>query len=152
MKKDIVFVCSGNTCRSPIAEYIFRNLLIQNGLSNDFNSLSAGLFTYKDLPATELAIEAMKELGIDITRHRSQPLTQSIVDRSHAIVCMTQEHHMLVINKFSDVTTKCYMMSHPDVVDVHDPFGGRLDDYRRTRDIIQTNLNNIFKIFCENDN
>lgn len=152
MKKDIVFVCSGNTCRSPIAEYIFRDLLIQNGLSNDFNSLSAGLFTYKDLPATELAIESMTEIGIDISCHRSQPLTQSIVDRSHAIVCMTQEHHVLVINNFSDVSTKCYMMSHPDVVDVHDPFGGRLDDYRRTRDIIQTNLNNIFKIFCENDN
>ena len=152
MKKDIVFVCSGNTCRSPIAEYIFRDLLIKNGISDYFNSVSAGLFTYNDLPATELAIESMKEIGIDISCHRSQPLTQSIIDRSYAIVCMTQEHRELVINRFLNIGTRCYMMSHPDVIDVHDPFGGSLDNYRQTRDIIQSNLNNIFNIFCKYDN
>lgn len=152
MKKDIVFICSGNTCRSPIAEYVFKDYVTRQHLLYDFQVSSAGLAVCPNMPAAKNAIAVMQEIGIDISHHRSRQLTQSIVDMSDAIICMTHDHHTFVINNFTNTHDKCYMISYPNVVDVHDPFAGTLDDYRHTRDVIRTNIDNILNILISDDN
>ena len=83
----IVFICTGNTCRSPMAEGFFRALggEEKTGLA----ALSAGMYTSDGLPASGNAVTAAAELGADITSHRSRMLTPELAREAKYLVCMT---------------------------------------------------------------
>lgn len=126
---NIVFVCTGNTCRSPMAQALAIQQAQKQGL--DCHIISAGLAAYRDAGASENAIEAMREIGVDISGHRSQPLTPSIIRQADIIVPMTDQHRQLLT-----------AMGVPaeklrSIGEIPDPYGGDLDVYRQCRDTLQ---------------
>ena len=100
----IIFICTGNTCRSPMAEGLFRahGGEEQTGLA----AASAGLFTQDGMPASQNAITAAKELGADITGHRSRMLTPDLAHEARYLVCMTGAHYDRLCELFPTARTR----------------------------------------------
>lgn len=122
----IVFLCTGNTCRSPMAEGFFRQLGGEE--KTKLQAASAGLFTADGLPVSENAVVAAAELGADIRAHRSQMLTAALAEEARYLVCMTRAHYDRVLEMFPQVEDKLFTLSSTDI---SDPFGGNLDTYRQ---------------------
>ncbi|MDR3767473.1 MAG: low molecular weight protein arginine phosphatase [Butyricicoccus sp.] len=131
----IVFLCTGNTCRSPMAEGIFRAL--DGEQKTGLQAASAGIFTVDGLPASENACTAAAELGADLSGHRSRVLTSQIVTDAKYLVCMTGAHYDRVLAEFPDAESKLFTLFPQDI---SDPFGGDLDTYRRCAAQIRTGV------------
>lgn len=134
----IIFICTGNTCRSPMAEGLFRahGGEEQTGLA----AASAGLFTQDGLPASDNAVTAAKELGADISAHRSRMLTHEMAQSARYLVCMTGAHYDRVCELFPDCADKVFTLTQRDV---SDPFGGDLETYRRAAAEIDEGVRSI---------
>ena len=122
--KTVLFVCTGNTCRSPMAQALFN---AKNPKPEQFTAVSAGLYTCDDLPASENAIQAMAEMGIDLSHHKSRILTEEIAAQADYIVCMTAVHYDRLIHAFPAYESKIFTIAPHDI---SDPFGGNLETYR----------------------
>ena len=123
----IIFLCTGNTCRSPMAEGLFRahNGEEKTGLA----ALSAGMYASDGLPASGNAVTAAAELGADITSHRSRMLTPELAREAKYLVCMTGAHYDRLCELFPDCADKIFTLLPEDI---SDPFGGDLATYRRS--------------------
>ena len=135
---NIIFICTGNTCRSPMAEGLFRahGGEEQTGLT----AASAGLFTQDGVPASENAITAAKELGADISAHRSRMLTPEMAQNARYLVCMTGAHYDRLCEMFPDCADKVFTLLQTDI---SDPFGGDLETYRRAAAQIDEGVRSI---------
>lgn len=137
--KTILFVCTGNTCRSPMAVGLVGKTL---GKKRNIEIKSAGVIAPNGLPASSNAVSVMKELDIDISKHCTQPLTKELVGEAHLVFVMTQIHKLEVINFLEKHGKEVYLVREfdPEVhhanMDVADPIGKSIDVYRHCRDEI----------------
>lgn len=118
----ILFVCTGNTCRSPMAEGIFRKILSDKNIDN-IECSSAGLFAMTGDDAAQNAVKACERFGVDISSHRARRITAYILDETDKFVCMTKEHA---------ASLSMYVPSEKVLVlgeGVSDPYGGNLEEY-----------------------
>lgn len=127
----IVFLCTGNTCRSPMAEGFFKALGGEE--KTGLQAESAGLYTTDGLPASENAIIAAKEHGADISGHHSRQLTDEIVGGAKYLVCMTGAHYDRLVAAFPQAEDRIFMLAGKDI---SDPFGGDLEIYRHAAEEI----------------
>jgi protein-tyrosine phosphatase len=132
----VLFVCTGNTCRSPMAETLFRTMAAERlGCRPDEIErhgvvvASAGLAAWGGGPASSGALETMREMGADLSHHESQPLTESLVAQADVILTMTSAHRAAVLTQFPEAGGRVAMLS-PERRDVLDPVGGTLETYR----------------------
>ena len=130
---NVLFVCTGNTCRSPMAEAIARAAIARRGWTH-VRVDSAGISAAWDAPAAENAIAAAAEHGLDLTGHRSQPLTPELVAWADLVLAMSASHLVGVRELAGEVDDKAALLTEfagagADAVD--DPFGGSIDSYRR---------------------
>lgn len=135
MAKSILFVCTGNTCRSPMAEGLFRSLLSERLNcredelpSRGFQVGSAGVAALPGAPASPNALEVLDQAGIDLTGHTSQPVTEQLVAWADLVLTMTSRHLSAVVGAFPDSSNKVQLLCPEG--DVADPFGGSLRDYQ----------------------
>ncbi len=131
--KNILFVCSGNTCRSPMAEGYLNSL----GLS-DINALSCGFGDGGD-SVNEKSSEAMLSLGVDISGHKSRPISLEILSLSDNIYCMAEGHRTAIL-RTGISEDKVFLLGGG----IADPFGGDSELYRKTRDKIVDAIDEIF--------
>lgn len=137
----VTFVCTGNTCRSPMAERLFLHAIQAEGKPiNELKAISAGVSAFEGSLPSANAVKALRDCGLDISNHLSQSLTQSIVDQSFVIFCMTDIHKRIVLEEFSLDVDKVYMLREflHGVKDknIADPFGQNLEVYKGCRDNI----------------
>jgi protein-tyrosine-phosphatase len=141
----ILFVCTGNTCRSPLAESIARRILADSGKDNVIVE-SAGTNAWNGSPASDAAILIGVERNIDLSGHRSRRLTEEMLRASDLVLVMAPEHLGRV--REIDPTANVYLLGGYASEDVSphaiaDPFGGDLDDYRATADALEQELKAI---------
>lgn len=124
-----LFVCTGNTCRSPMAAACMRQALDERHM--DDNVMSAGLAA-DGSPAAENAVTVMGEIGVDISSHRSKPLTIQMCNKAECIVVMTAMHKAVLVN--AGVDAERVIVLADENGGIADPYGGDIDCYRQTRD------------------
>lgn len=133
----VMFVCTGNTCRSPMALGVLRSMLDKRGVSN-VRVTSSGTGTLDGYPASTNSIQAAKVHGIDISDHHAQVLTPELVETSDLILALAYGHYQHIAQEFPEAIDKLFMVkSFPDQdpspeLSVKDPIGMDYDDYLRT--------------------
>lgn len=133
---NILVVCTGNTCRSPMAEGILNNVLSNYGEKyKDVEVQSAGLFTMDGLSPSKEAIVAMKEYGIDIKDYSSNQITRDMINNADLILTMTSNHKKSILKSIPNVKDKVYTLkeyAYGIKEDVLDPYGQSIDVYKKT--------------------
>ena len=136
----VLFVCSGNTCRSPLAEELAKVKFAAAGLQVE-EVASAGAHCGFGDPISVNAAAALAERGI-ISFRRSQPITQNLADRYDLIITMTWQHKS-ALAPFVDADKLYSMRELTPLGDIPDPYGGSMDDYRKCADVIDKSLDYV---------
>ena len=131
--KRVLFVCTGNTCRSPLAEAIARKAAGERGIDAEF--ASAGTDAWEGGPASDASLLVGIERGLDLTMHRSRRLTEQVVADSDLILAMSP-HHLAVLRELG-AGDRAHLLSdyasgELGGAGITDPFGGDLEAYRVT--------------------
>ncbi len=130
----LLFVCTGNSCRSVMAEGLLKQLLKERG-RNDVQVLSAGTNALNGIPPTLETIQVMKARGVDVSRHTGQQLTPELVQHADAIFCMEQFHRDLVEGMDEASRGKLFLLKEfnaprpPQDPDIPDPIGRPVEVY-----------------------
>jgi len=129
----VLFVCTGNSCRSPMAEGILKNMLQKRGIKH-IQVSSAGTMAPHHMPPTNYAIITTVEKGVDIASHRSQPLTEDMAESADLILVMENSHKRFVKNLSPLSREKTFLLKkfgkRGRSLEVADPIGSDLEIYR----------------------
>lgn len=134
---NVLFVCTGNTCRSPMAAALFNKIATEKDL--DVRIESAGIFAEEGAPASTEAIIVMKEYDIDLLGHHAQPINTELLEKSDVILTMTAAHKML-LEQYAE--GKVFTLSeYADLDDdIDDPYGGDVEEYKECADELYNTL------------
>jgi len=142
----VVLVCTGNTCRSPMAEVMMRKMAAEKlgcpAAELDQHGVvitSAGIAAAAGCDASSEAVEVMKEKGLDLAKHESQPLTEKLVRHADVIFTMTSGHCRAILRRWPEVSSRIHTL-RPDGGDIHDPIGGSTVLYHQCAEQIEDAL------------
>ena len=151
--KTILFLCTGNVCRSPMAEGLFRHAVKGRG---EFRILSAGLGAMDGQSPTNHSVQAMREIGIDISHQRSRALTAELVRSADLILGMTHSHTDTVALLYPSAAEKTFLLREFDETlepyekDISDPIGSPYHIYVECRDQIEQGIVTLLKFMEQN--
>ncbi|GMA50917.1 protein-tyrosine-phosphatase [Alicyclobacillus contaminans] len=137
----LLFVCTGNTCRSPMAAFLAQREVSERGL--DWVIQSAGLYAMPGQPLSSLAADALTRRGVPLQAHQAQPVTAELVAWADAILVMTAAHEWDLLRRFPEAAGKTarlgrFLADAPPaaavICDIVDPFGGADAEYEACAD------------------
>lgn len=166
MIKTILFVCTGNTCRSAMAEGIFKKMLNERAEDNTrLNIISAGIFALSGINPTSEAISVMFEQGIDISQHHAQGLQEELIKKADIILVMTNKHKEYIHKEFPFAQSKTFLLNkftlnnksesnqnNEKNYEIIDPIGRKIEFYRIVARELKKSLEKILDKILEENN
>ncbi len=149
--KNILFVCTGNSCRSVMAEGLFKRAVAER--KNDFKVSSAGVSAMDGYPSTLETIRAMKQQGIDVAGHQSRRLTRELVEEADHIYVMEKVHRDMIFSCWPEAISKVCLLtdyspaSYEAGTNVPDPIQNSDDFYRQVLKMIDGCVQKIVVTF-----
>lgn len=150
LPKTILFVCTGNTCRSAMARGIFRKMLKEVEKEN-IKLTSAGTIALPGMKPPREVEEVMKGEGIDISHHQATPLTRNLIEEADLILVMDRCHRKTILKMSPGASQKTFLLKEfsPDpgegALDISDPLGGSLRTYEKAFREIKRCLEELLK-------
>ena len=142
----ILFVCTGNTCRSPLSEAIARKIAIERGLT-DVEAMSAGTSAHDETPASDGSLLVGLERNMDLGGHRAQTLNRDLVRQADLILAMGPHHlerAMALGGEGKSHMLTAYASHAASGTAISDPFGGDLEGYRETYRELEREIRRLF--------
>lgn len=154
MKRRVLFICTGNVCRSPMAEGFLRHMVA--GASDEIEIASAGLGAIDGSPPSENSVIVMKEEGIDISGQRSRMLTPDMIEDYTHIFGMGESHIDAIRSYFPESLEKTFVLREFIAdegfdLNIHDPIGGDVEEYRLTRNLIKEAMASVLNFVSTGD-
>ncbi len=152
--KSVLFVCTGNSCRSIMAEALLKERLKELG-RDDVEVRSAGIRALEGLFPTPETIMAMKEEGADVEEFSAKNITDEMIRSSDLILVMEDLHREEIISRFPAAASKTHLLkmfgrdpgeNHPEGSDIPDPIGRPLKDYKYCAGVIKKEIERIVKL------
>ena len=151
-RNKVIFVCSGNICRSPMGEALLKHAIAATPKDDPVRNLeicSAGTSTADGIMPSAHSIKALEKVGIDISSYRSTALTQKLIDEAFAVFAMDFSHIDVMKSAFDNLPKRLFrvldMADNTNRRDVPDPYGGDLPEYLEVRDDIASSISGILK-------
>ena len=107
----VMFVCTGNLCRSPIAEVLFRQWLQRQSVSGDWRVLSCGTWAHDGSSVASHVLQSLLDMGIDLVQHRSRSVTADLLADADLVLCMTQSHKEALHAEFPQFAGRISLLS-----------------------------------------
>jgi protein-tyrosine-phosphatase len=158
--RSVLFVCTGNICRSPLAEYFFRDYVTKKGDGGRFDVGSAGVYALDGNHATYEAIEAGRQWRLDLKQHHARAIDRDMMASSDYILVMTQAHRNWLLHQYPGYENKIYLTllfprhlsgEPPVQTDVPDPIGESVDYYLKVLEMLEPVLPDIHRVALEED-
>lgn len=137
--KTILFVCTANICRSPMAAAIMRHRVAELGLADQVRVLSAGVYAEEGYGASSHAITTLGRRGIDLHEHRSRPMTAQLLAEADIVLVMEEAHRRSLFYLAPQHLAKVFLLSEMagEYDDIADPYGGPLEGYNQTANLLE---------------
>jgi len=144
---NILFVCTGNTCRSVMAQGLFEKMWNEFSPKKvDIKAYSAGVGAVEGINASREALEILRDEGMDLSHHRSSKVTAELIEKAHYIFTMTRIHKEILLNLYPEAREKIWLF--PEFAgmngrEISDPYGLGMEKYRLVAGEIKEALKEI---------